>query len=358
MEEKDIQRGQILLYAGPESFLLKEHISQMKKASFQKYGEFNVMSILFDPPDRGANEYLNQKTKEISAEIITPAFFGEKRVIFLENFPPPVKGNISKDDIAKYYQRIIKSLENLPAENVVIISAENPDRRTKIWKDLQKIVNQTQEFKSLESHELNKWILSRVASQGGKMLPSASTFLAEYCGNDLWWISQEINKLINYCEDKPISEVDIQKISVMNSEIADFALINSLQENNLKKALKVFQSELEETGAPQVVYYKDIVPAVRQLLKIIWAVKNNRTAKDVGVHPFVFSKWQRVASKFDFEKIKKAYGALVLIDEGLKNGKIEVATNDLRMFNLVIEVYFLEFFSEQELDLKKPLLKK
>lgn len=358
IEKKLEMKGNIFLYYGEESFLLKERIKQLKKASMEKYGEFNVMNIIFESLEKGFKEYIDQKTKEIAGELITPSFFGEKRVIFLDNFPPSAKGNVSSEDLGKMYQRVINSLIDLPEENVVIISVEKPDKRLKIWKSLQALAKNQQEFALMEPYDLNKWILGRVASLGGKMLPAASAFLAEYCANDLWKLDQETQKLVNYCEDKPISEADIQKVCIMSAETADFALTNALQENNLKKAIKIFQTDLESAGSAQEVFYRDIAPAVRQLMKTVWAVKNNRTAKEIGVHPFVYQKWQKMAGRFSYDKIKKAYEALVLIDEGTKNGKIEILPNDLRMFSLVIEAYFLEFFGRDDLELKNPLLKK
>jgi len=46
---------------------------------------------------------------------------------------------------------------------------------------------------------------------------------------------------------------------------------------------------------------------------------------------------------------------VAVIDEGMKNGKIEISGTDYRMFNLVIETFFLEFFGNKNIVVKKSL---
>lgn len=336
------KRGTIMLFTGDEDFLLKEKIKSWKKASEEKYGEFNVMSISLEIPNKDAIGYISLRSKEIASEFLTPSFFGEKRVIFLENFPVSDKKGLTKD-ADKFFMKIYKSLENLPENNVVIMSSFKPDKRTSIYKNIKKIA-QVEEFKKLESQELYDWILNKTKSLEAKMLANAARFLAEYCGNDLWKIDQEIKKLVSYCEKETISEEHIQEICLPHTELADFALSNALQNSDTKKAIKILKEELDLSTHPQVIISRDLATVIRQILNVKWASENNKSAKEISMHPFVFSKWKNSAFKFSYSKIKEAFNLLLAIDEGLKTGKIDTSSNNYSMFSLEAEKFIMKIF--------------
>ena len=80
----------LFLAVGPEKFLLQEFIQQYKKAAIGKYGEFSVQTL----------SVLGHSMGEIRNEILSPAFFGGKRVIFLEHFPYQVYQLIHRETAA------------------------------------------------------------------------------------------------------------------------------------------------------------------------------------------------------------------------------------------------------------------
>lgn len=376
MSEEENKTGKITFCMGADTFSLREQLRDWRKRAEEQCGEFNVLTVVFDLPERNPLAYLDEITKKVASELLTPSFFGEKRVIFLENFPPTEKGKRSlvaeKDDDTEggekgkkavksgagdFLLRVVRALKNLPPQNAVIISSEEPDGRLAAYKELQKIAK-TVVFHKKEGGELTRWILQRVAHYGGKMLPAAAPFLTEYIGNEPQKIDQEIRKLVNFCEEKPISEADIQKLCVPSAETEEWALSGALQEGNLRKAIKTFHAQMENGDAPQKVLLVDIAPTVRNLLKAVWAVANKKTARDAGLNPWLFDRLKAVAGRLDYAKIKEAYAALLLIDEGTKNGKIEISGTDYRLFSLVVETFFLEFFGEEKIKFKSPLLRK
>ncbi|MCT4592180.1 MAG: DNA polymerase III subunit delta [Candidatus Gracilibacteria bacterium] len=332
---------QVFLFIGEEEFLIKEKIKEWKKLSVDKYGEFNVTYASFDLPDRDVSGYLNQRCTEIASEILTPSFFGDKRVIFIENFPPKLTRPI--EDSQRFFMRILSSLKELPEENVVIISSFLPDKRTKVYKELTKDYK-TEIFNKFDNRELCEWILRRVAKYGGKMLPSASGFLAEYCAGDLYKIDQDIKKLVDYKGVEPISERDIESLCIKTSMVADFALANSMSDANVQKILTILHTELNAGSVPQMILFKDIAPTLRQLLQVIYAVEKDKDPKAIGMNPWVFNRWKSVSKKFTLNEIKEAYLKILEIDEGMKTGKIETSLNDYRMFMLFIEKFFWEMF--------------
>lgn len=350
-------RGKIFLFTGEENFLIREKLRNWKKASEEKHGEFNILNIEIDIPQKDSDNYLNLRSKEISSELVTPSFFGEKRVIFLDNFPITEIGKKSAKDTEKYSLRIVRALENLPEANVVILSSANPDKRTKVWKMVNKIAK-VELFDKLQERELIDLIIARIEHLGGKILPAAAQFLISYIGNDLWKIDREISKLVHFCEAKPIAESDIQKICIPSVEIINFGISNALQDGNLKKVFEIFHNEIDSGTAPQAIILRDLAPVMRQILHVAWANENNKNANEAGMNPWMFNRWKNAVKKISFDEAKQAYNALMLIDEGSKTGKIEVKSDDVKMFSLVIEAFFLEFFGGELVKIRKPLLKK
>lgn len=357
MTEEKKKKGNIFLFTGEEDFLINESVSNWKKLAEDKYGEFNVLNTEIDIPEKESDNYLNNKSKEISSELLTPSFFGEKRVIFIENFPITESGRKSAKDTEKYSLRIMRALEILPENNVVILSSKNTDKRTKIWEKINKIAD-VRIFKKLQEKDLIYWAISKVQKYNGKILPAAAKFLIDYVGNDLWKIDREISKLVHFCETKPIAESDIQKICIPSIEIVNYGLSNALQKDSLKEIFEIFHNEINSGTLPATILIRDLAPVIRQILNVSWAVENKKTAKDISLKPWVFDKWKNAVKKISFNEAKKAYNALMLIDEGSKIGKIEVKSDDVRMFSLVIEAFFLEFFGSNLVAIKKPLLKK
>jgi DNA polymerase III delta subunit len=335
------EQGVIMLITGTEDFLIKERFHNLQKASEDKYGEFNVLTVTLGPEDKSR---IKLRSKEIASELLTPAFFGSKRVIFLENFPPS-KGLFNKDD-DKYLVQILKAIEDLPEGNVVVISAVNPDQRTKLYKTLVKIAK-VETFNELKEGQLTDWILTKISQLGGKMLPAAASFLANYCGNDLWKINQEVKKLANWADTKPISEADIQKICLPHDQMIPFAFSNALQSADWLKALEILQQQIAMGIAPQVVLMRDLAPIVRSIVNVQWATANNLDAKAIKMNPWVFSRWRSIASKFESHELKAMLQGLVKIDQGLKTGKIDASGGELRLFSLTIEYFLLEFFASK-----------
>ncbi len=334
-------KGKILFFTGEETFLLKEKLRAFKKASEQKYGEFNTLSVNLQIPERGGAEKINKQTKEIATEFLTPSFFGDKRVIFLENYPVSNTGKKIPAGADIYLLRILDSLEKLPSENVVVLSSENPDKRTKIYKRIIKIADQTV-FNKLQGMTLHKWIIQKASSLKGKINLKNAEFLVNYCSNNLWTITLELKKLANYCDQAEITQNDIKKVCIQNTEVIDFGLSNAMQSGNFKKTLDILHDELDIGTHPQVIISRDLATVFRQMLAVKWGLDNHKLPKETGVHPYVFSKWTRLVRRLSLEKLKNGFRGALKLDEDLKTGGIDIIGGDYSIFSLRVERLLLE----------------
>jgi hypothetical protein len=85
---------------------------------------------------------------------------------------------------------------------------------------------------------------------------------------------------------------------------------------------------------------------MRQLILTRYAVDQNKSAKEIGMNPFVFGKTKPVAQKFSLQHLKNMHGKLLWIDEGTKTGVIPAAAGKEEMLVFALERWIGEFFSE------------
>ena len=330
-------KGEIFFFHGAESFLLQERVQSWHKACTEKFGAFNVQNVKIFNTDRKA---LEKQVKQIANEILTPSFFGEKRVMFIEQFPPSASLKIP----AEIFQPILQAAENVPPQNVLVFSSESPDKRTKAFKQIEKI-SRVEIFSKLQPGALATWVREQFAKQNVRIANTTAWFLVQFAGEDLWKLSHEIRKLGAFCAVKGLVEKgDIEKVCLRDSALENFALANALQSGNAKKIVDVFHQTVEKEVDPHGTIFIMLLPFLRNVLKTKWALEKNRNATAVGLHPFVFQKCQKVAREFSWEKLQSMMQAIGQIDLATKTGKLEITAHQ-REVCLVLEKFFVDFFA-------------
>lgn len=339
------KKANLFLLTGENSFELKKFLKNWEKAARVKYGDFAVSRI----------DFLETEFQNLLAELETPPFFGsEKRVFFLENFPPPPPSRPFSAEKKGVIEKTAEVLARISEDTVVICAVEKPDRRISAWKKLEKVFGKIQIFPAFEKGgsgmlspkgkmEATDFVLKTVAEKEGKILPAAAAFLVDFCGGDPWKLNSEIEKLILFSRvrEKPISEDDIQKSAIPSDEMAGFAFSNAIQSENIAEILGVIQKLIDTGEAPQAILARDAAPVIRQLL----AVKTAKDASEAGIHPFVFGKMKSVARKIPLEKLQKAHSDLLKIDIDSKTGNLPITPEKTDLFQLALERIFLELFA-------------
>ena len=183
-----------------------------------------------------------------------------------------------------------------------------------------------EEFKPLTPTQLNNWVEKEIKNQGGKIDKQTVAFLAATVGNDLWQMSNEITKLINYCQDKPITTIDIENLVKAKFDDNIFNLVDALGNNNKKLALKLmsdqFNLEADEMYLlSMLVRQFRILLEIKDLLNERPKITKDLIAKELQIHPFVAQKalWQ--VKNFTFDKLKQIYQMLLDLDFKLKTSQ-------------------------------------
>jgi len=148
-------------------------------------------------------------------------------------------------------------------------------------------------------------------------------------GNDLWQITNEIKKLVNYKNGQRIEIKDVELLVKPKIETDIFKTIDFLASKNKKQALKLIHKHLEKGDHP--LYLLSMINfQFRNLLTIKDLIKKSSSpyflSKITNLHPYLVKKSYTQAQKFTLEELKKIYQKIFETDFQIKTGKIAPET--------------------------------
>ncbi len=298
----------ILLY-GQDSFRsrlkLKEIINQYQKV---RHRGLNLFLIDFK---ENQFSYFKERIETIS-------IFADKRLIVLSNLLSDQRLsqevlNYLKDNNQKHQDDILVFFENDK------FNLSNP-----LFVFLKKTAK-IQEFKLLSGKSLSFWIEKEVRALKGEINPLASKRLAEIFGNDLWFLTNEIKKLITLKDRKKIEIQDVELLIGIADKTNIFKTIDAIASLNKKLALKLLSHHLESGDSPiyllTMIHYQ-----FRNILIIKDLVQKNISwpivLKESGLKGFVAKKCYSLANRFSFSRLKTIYLKLLAADLKIKTGKM------------------------------------
>ena len=349
---------EIFLITGPEPLQFHEKVQSFSLGAKEKYGDFSFNTL----------SYKGNSLQEIIQEISSPSFFCEKKIVRIDEFPPPANRNSSKKNNQEGKEReksdesdkeennqsqkkseeidFLKILEGIDENTVIIFTSLNPDKRTSFYKGLSKIAKKTYEFPLWDEKnqkEIILWTKKRAEKYGISLSPQIAEFLRMFVGNSFLSIDQELKKLLLCCGEKNISEEDITTICLQTEELPNFALADAILSGNIKKIFKT-QMELSKNEDVITIFYRDIVSLFRNLILVSSSIKEKKESSEIKMHPFVLQKTKKILQNISQKKLLSAYAKIQEIDSVSKKGQIPLS-GDTRIFLLKMEKVLLDVFS-------------
>jgi len=179
-------------------------------------------------------------------------------------------------------------------------------------------------FPLLRGRDLKAWIQQRVREEGGDITPQAVNLLAELIGGDLWAMNGEIQKLLLYSQERPISEDDVRQLVSYVQEANIFALVDAVAEGRTELAQRILHRLYHDGVAPTYI----LVMITRQFRLIAQAkdlepgLSRLQIQDRLGLKSsYSLDKTLRQAKLYDFEGVKRAYDKLLETDLAIKTGK-------------------------------------
>lgn len=277
------------------------------------------------------------KFEEFNQQVKASPFLARKRMVIIKNL---ISENKSKEIQKEVASLLDEDLKNKEDENILIfwesITKPKSEAKNALWKRLAK-EKFAQEFEPLKPTQVSSWVEKEIKNRGGKIERSAVILLSATVGNDLWQMSNEISKLLNYAQGKIIIASDVDNLVKAKFDENIFNLVDALGNKNKKLALKLLSDQFSldtnelELLATLIWQFKNLL-LIKDLQKEKPHITQTEIARQIGIHPFVALKSLERVKNFSLEQLKSIYNQLLQIDYKIKTS----ATKPRLLFDLLI----------------------
>jgi DNA polymerase-3 subunit delta len=143
-------------------------------------------------------------------------------------------------------------------------------------------------------------------------------------GNDLWLVSQELDKLGLYALDRPVEEEDVRALVASAREAGVFSMVDAVIEGRFEQAMRLVE-QLMEQGAT-VPYLLTMLTRQYRHLLIAKELSLARLPPDeIGARLGIASEFARrkvleQAARYSIPQIEASYRRLLETDLSIKRG--------------------------------------
>lgn len=233
------------------------------------------------------------------------------------------------------FENLEKYLNDIPPTTVLVINYKYKklDKR----RSLSKLIDKKGvlfEAKKLYENNIPTWIKNTLAEDKFQITPKAAQMLADFIGNDLLKIKNELKKLtIAVTGKKTIDDSDIEYNIGISKDFNIFELQNALGSRNMFKALQIAsyfgdnpkENPMAATAAILYIFFTKI-------LKYHYCKdkKQSNVASVLGINPFFVKDYELAARNYSVERCAKAIEMLRQYDMYSKGyGSINTSDKDL-----------------------------
>jgi DNA polymerase-3 subunit delta len=214
-------------------------------------------------------------------------------------------------------------IRQMPETTVLVLVDEEVKGTNPLLKKISPLA-EVRTFPLLRGKDLKSWIRQRVKGEGGDVTPQAVNSLAELIGGDLWAMDSEIQKLLLYAQERPISEDDVRQLVSCIQEANIFALVDAVAEGRTEPAQRILH-RLYDDGVPpthilaMITRQFRLIALTRDLGK---GLSRLQIQDRLGLKAsYALDKTLSQARLYDFEGVKRAYDKLMETDLAIKTGK-------------------------------------
>lgn len=218
-----------------------------------------------------------------------------------------------------------------PVPTTILVIAhkyKKVDKRTKFYKNCDQN-GITFNSEKVKEWKLADWIASEGKSKKLEFTPKAANLIAEFLGNDLSKIQNELDKLkVLFPEGIAVNDKIVEEHIGISKDYNMFELTNAIGERNLLKAQKIvdYFSKNPKNG-PLVVIVSSLYNFYSQLMAAhyIQPKTEQAVARQLKMHPFVAKK--TLASLRWYPKKKIAQNIQTLKEYDLKSKGVNSSGN-------------------------------
>lgn len=245
-----------------------------------------------------------------------------------DDIPAKKTSSSSSNALASYLQQ--------PQSSTILVFCykyKTLDKRSTVYKSLQKN-HVFLETKKMYDNQIPEWITSFVQERKFKIGPKASFLLAEFLGNDLSKITNEVDKLlINLKEGDEITPDAVQDNIGISKEFNVFELQDALAKKDILKANRIINYfSSNEKEHPAVMTLSTLYGYFSKILLYHFCPDKSKfaVAQGLGVNPFFVDGYAKAAQNYGTAKLKAIFSYLKEYDlktkgvdnSGVSNGEL------------------------------------
>jgi len=252
---------------------------------------------------------------KVKSKIQSISMFNEKKLIVLKDI-------FENNDFLKEFFKYATTHKLKERNDVIVVIYEKND--VELSPEIKNCINMYQQFNPLSEFSLVNWIINEVKKRNGAISKFSAQKLAYILGNDLWRVSNEIDKLILYKNGEIITEEDIDYLVAKKIDIDIFKTIDAIARRDKRTALKLIHNHLFY-GEKEVYLLSMLAFQIRNLIKIKDLQEKGVSYKNLpektSLHPYVIKKSIKYLNKFDLYELKYIYKKILETEVKIKTGK-------------------------------------
>ena len=310
---------------------MKNLVADIKNKTFKKvyllFGEEDYLKNVYtkqmvdaitDGNDMNASFYNGNDidVNELIENAKSSPFFAEQKIIVVEN------SNLFTGE----GEPLAEFLPELPETTVMVFVQRTVDKRTKLYKAIKE-VGYICEINKQTEQDISVWAAKLLAQSKKRITKADMSYLIAMVGLDMEVLSNEIEKLVCYCINKPvIKKEDIDAVCTKQLSVRIFDLMDQMSYKNQKKALDCYYELTTDKNEPYVI----LRMISRQFNLLLEAkdlksrgVDRSEIIKIMGQPYFVVDKCIKQSQNFTIEDLKEGLKDSVETEEKIKSGLID-----------------------------------
>lgn len=291
------------LLFGEEPFMIRHYKNALKSAVLGNGDKMNLSTF-------------TGKVTDINSIIDiaeTLPFFTDYRCVLIEN-----SGLFSSANELYDY------IDKIPESTVIIFAEAEVDKRTKLYKAVNKL-GLAVEFEVQKESDLVNVIIKKFAADKIQISPDLAKYFVIRIGTSMDELFSEADKLISYVyEKRTVTKEDIDNVCTRQLSDKIFDIMDYMGRKDRENA---------------IAYYLDLIGLQESPVKILSLINNHFTrlynvknlaaegksgeiASLLKLPPFFVKKYIEQANNFSFDKLKDALEYGIFADNAIKTGKM------------------------------------
>jgi DNA polymerase-3 subunit delta len=178
----------------------------------------------------------------------------------------------------------------------------------------------------LKRNDLPAWIRGRAQKRHLALDGPAVMDLAEFVGDELRQLDQELTKLADYAHGRTVTREDVRKLVPATRVASVFDLVDALGAGNAPLASKLMAHALDVDGEPPLRLMAMIARHYRQLLQLkamqAHGARTPEIARALGIFEWKMTGMVNQANRHSFARLEQALERVLQADEAIKTGRL------------------------------------